>query len=240
MAHTTGSQRLRLLLLAALLLLATLKPAAAAPPLPPAALPAPVSWLPFNVAGTLVDAVASPGPTTAGQTDARPAFVPRFLSLDPGAVTNGSQAVQSSRRVLLVSQDVAGPVINGGIGTAIRNLAYVLAAANHNVTVLFAIMPASMKGSTKTWTEWQARSREAVRACLTLTTLRLPVPREWRTRPCVMEVHADTRRTGRVQGARRHAGGNPLSAHVRIRGRLGGREALVRGVRLDQGARGAV
>ena len=44
--------------------------------------------------------------------------------------------------------------MNGGIGTAIRNLAYKLAPV-HNVTVLFTIGPQAMPGSTKTWAEWQ-------------------------------------------------------------------------------------
>ena len=44
--------------------------------------------------------------------------------------------------------------MNGGIGTAFRNLAYKL-SATHNVTILFTLGPESMPGSAKNWSEWQ-------------------------------------------------------------------------------------
>jgi glycosyltransferase involved in cell wall biosynthesis len=77
----------------------------------------------------------------------------------PPLSTQLTDAPARRQRVLLVSQDVAGPVINGGIGTAIRNLAFKL-SSSHSVTVLFTIAPMSMRGSPKTWEEWQAEFAE--------------------------------------------------------------------------------
>ena len=58
------------------------------------------------------------------------------------------------RRVLLVSYDVAGPNLNGGIGTANTNLARLL-AREHNVTLLHAGVVTVSAGSPLTFIEWQ-------------------------------------------------------------------------------------
>lgn len=60
---------------------------------------------------------------------------PLSLALDPvaTAVTAGGRPA----RVLIASYEITGPTGNGGIGTAYHSLAHTLAAAGHDVTLLF-------------------------------------------------------------------------------------------------------
>ena len=64
-------------------------------------------------------------------------------------------ATGAPRAICLVTQDLAGPMLNGGIGTAFRNLAATLAGRGHNVTVLYVLGAVVHPKSTKTFTEWQ-------------------------------------------------------------------------------------
>ena len=75
---------------------------------------------------------------------------PEFLE---DHVMLGGSGVQ--RSVCLVTQDLAGPMMNGGIGTAFRNLAATLARRGHNVTVLYVLGAVVHPKSEKTFTEWQ-------------------------------------------------------------------------------------
>lgn len=59
---------------------------------------------------------------------------PLSIALDPVART---VATPRPARVLIASYEVTGPTGNGGIGTAYHSLAHALAAAGHDVTVLF-------------------------------------------------------------------------------------------------------
>ena len=59
---------------------------------------------------------------------------PLSLGLDPGLAAAGRPR---PARVLIASYEITGPTGNGGIGTAYHSLAHVLAAAGHDVTVLF-------------------------------------------------------------------------------------------------------
>ncbi|MGN6189349.1 MAG: glycosyltransferase [Conexibacter sp.] len=59
---------------------------------------------------------------------------PLSLALDPIARTAGPGR---PARVLIASYEISGPTGNGGIGTAYHSLAHVLAAAGHDVTLLF-------------------------------------------------------------------------------------------------------
>jgi len=59
---------------------------------------------------------------------------PLSLALDPAARSGGGDR---AARVLIASFEIAGPTGNGGIGTAYHSLAFALAAAGHDVTVLF-------------------------------------------------------------------------------------------------------
>jgi len=60
---------------------------------------------------------------------------PLSLSLDPIAASTRNDGRPA--RVLIASYEVSGPTANGGIGTAYHSLAHVLAAAGHDVTLLF-------------------------------------------------------------------------------------------------------
>ena len=60
---------------------------------------------------------------------------PLSLALDP--VAQAGAAEGRPARVLIASYEVAGPTGNGGIGTAYHSLAHALAAAGHDVTLLF-------------------------------------------------------------------------------------------------------
>ncbi|ADB53886.1 glycosyltransferase family 4 protein [Conexibacter woesei] len=60
---------------------------------------------------------------------------PLGLALDPRA--SGTGFAPRPARVLIASHEVAGPTGNGGIGTAYHSLAHTLAAAGHDVTMLF-------------------------------------------------------------------------------------------------------
>lgn len=56
-------------------------------------------------------------------------------------------------RVCIVTQDIVGPVRNGGIGTAYRYAAELLAAAGHEVTILYALGQRSENGPIGRWVE---------------------------------------------------------------------------------------
>lgn len=58
------------------------------------------------------------------------------------------------RRVLFMTYEIAGPHMNGGIGTAFRNLAASLAARGHNVSVVVVTGPRSNPNSGRTWEQW--------------------------------------------------------------------------------------
>ncbi|HMJ02144.1 MAG TPA: glycosyltransferase [Conexibacter sp.] len=60
---------------------------------------------------------------------------PLSLALDPAVV--GLDAPGRPARVLIASYEITGPTGNGGIGTAYHSLAYALAGAGHDVTLLF-------------------------------------------------------------------------------------------------------
>lgn len=60
---------------------------------------------------------------------------PLSLPLDPAATA--ATVERRPARVLIASYEVSGPTGNGGIGTAYHSLAHVLAAAGHDVTLLF-------------------------------------------------------------------------------------------------------
>ncbi|KAI9031333.1 hypothetical protein DFJ74DRAFT_764412 [Hyaloraphidium curvatum] len=60
------------------------------------------------------------------------------------------------RRVLFLTYEVAGPHMNGGIGTAFRNLAEALAARGHNVTVALLTGAHANRNSGKTFDGWVA------------------------------------------------------------------------------------
>lgn len=69
------------------------------------------------------------------------------LPLDPGA-PGGARL-----RVCIVTQDIVGPVRNGGIGTAYRYAAELLAGAGHDVTILYALGQRSENGPISRWVE---------------------------------------------------------------------------------------
>lgn len=84
---------------------------------------------------------------------------------------NNSQTAQSSvelkvllrnntpvrkARILFASQDVAGPILNGGIGTAVRNLASTLAAFGHNVSILYSLSEYVCPNNPRSWNQWQS------------------------------------------------------------------------------------
>jgi O-antigen biosynthesis protein len=60
---------------------------------------------------------------------------PLSIALDPAVHAAGGSP--RAARVLIASYEVAGPTGNGGIGTAYHSLAHALAAAGHDVTLLF-------------------------------------------------------------------------------------------------------
>lgn len=61
---------------------------------------------------------------------------PLGLAHDPATATQPGSSGRPAR-VLIASCEVAGPTGNGGIGTAYHSLAHVLAAAGHDVTLLY-------------------------------------------------------------------------------------------------------
>jgi glycosyltransferase involved in cell wall biosynthesis len=54
-------------------------------------------------------------------------------------------------RICIVTQDIVGPVRNGGIGTAYRYAAELLAQAGHDVTILYALGQRSENGPISRW-----------------------------------------------------------------------------------------
>ena len=58
-------------------------------------------------------------------------------------------------RICMVTWDLAGPMLNGGIGTAFRNLAVKLSHWGHNVTILYALGSSVHQSSSLSFKEWQ-------------------------------------------------------------------------------------
>ena len=77
---------------------------------------------------------------------------PLSIALDPVARAAGD--IGRAARVLIASHEVAGPTGNGGIGTAYHSLAHALAAAGHDVTVLFTgWLDPERRGQEPAWRE---------------------------------------------------------------------------------------
>jgi len=71
-----------------------------------------------------------------------------FPSLD-SAITNRENP--SSRRILIITQDIVGPINNGGIGTAYYYAANELARMGHRVSVLYTLNRYTEKNSIDHW-----------------------------------------------------------------------------------------
>jgi len=78
-----------------------------------------------------IEFVTEPGPST---DSADSAIIPASKADAAQRVT-----VETPRRILIASPDFVGPIRNGGIGTAFTALAQRLAAAGHEVTVLYTL-----------------------------------------------------------------------------------------------------
>lgn len=72
-------------------------------------------------------------------------------------------------RILLASQDVAGPILNGGIGTAVRNLASQLVSFGHNVSILYSLGEYVSPNNPRTWAQWQSFYRDSYGVTLVST-----------------------------------------------------------------------
>lgn len=81
----------------------------------------------------------------------------------------------SAPRIAIISYDIAGPLLNGGIGTAYTNLACALGRAGLNVTLALALGPVASPASLKTWDEWVADFK--ARCSVVLTALPAPTER---------------------------------------------------------------
>ena len=89
---------------------------------------------------------------------------PHKSTFKPGAPTLDvllCESVPRKARILFASQDVAGPILNGGIGTAVRNLASKLAAYGHNVSILYSLGEYVSPNNPRTWTQWQSFYRDS-------------------------------------------------------------------------------
>lgn len=67
------------------------------------------------------------------------------LPLEPAASGNGRLTI------CIVTQDIVGPIRNGGVGTAYRYAAELLAGAGHQVTILYALGQRSENGPIERW-----------------------------------------------------------------------------------------
>ena len=105
------------------------------------------------------------------------------LSMLQTAAAPASQRVR--RRVLLISYDIAGPNLNGGIGTANTAMARLL-ARQHNVTVLHAGALVLSPGSRLTFPEWQRFFLEQYRVRL----LTLPAAPSYQYEGAMYEMQA--------------------------------------------------
>ncbi|NUB24890.1 glycosyltransferase [Azospirillum brasilense] len=69
------------------------------------------------------------------------------------ALESGRTVPQRPRTVCIVTPDIAGPIRNGGIGTAYREMALALAAHGHSVTVLYTHGCHSETDGVEAWIE---------------------------------------------------------------------------------------
>jgi glycosyltransferase involved in cell wall biosynthesis len=60
-----------------------------------------------------------------------------FSALQPGLPIGGARRASRRPRVCVATSDLLGPVRNGGVGTACATLSEALAAAGHDVTILY-------------------------------------------------------------------------------------------------------
>ena len=65
---------------------------------------------------------------------------------ESGTVSHSSPTTFDPLKICIVTTEIAGPVSNGGIGTAYTTLAKALAKAGHEVTILFTKGAISMFG----------------------------------------------------------------------------------------------
>ncbi len=83
------------------------------------------------------------------------------LSASSGGIRSLSEDLRESsaarRRICIATDDIVGPVRNGGIGTAYSGLAQVLAAAGHDVTVLYTASQVCESESIDHWIDYYAR-----------------------------------------------------------------------------------
>lgn len=94
------------------------------------------------------------GQTRTPATKAERALRIRTLGDDWAQV--GGTPQKAKQRIAIITYDVAGPLLNGGIGTAYTNLACALGQAGLNVTVVLALGPFPAVSSGKDWTGWVA------------------------------------------------------------------------------------
>ncbi|GAQ86323.1 hypothetical protein KFL_002820190 [Klebsormidium nitens] len=86
-------------------------------------------------------------------------------------------------QVCFVTNEVAGPITNGGIGTAFTTMAYSLAERGHQVTILFTMGKVSMRGTFQEWVLHYAK------AGIALLGLQRPPPGTHHVPKALIESH---------------------------------------------------
>ncbi|KAI9018417.1 hypothetical protein DFJ74DRAFT_770148 [Hyaloraphidium curvatum] len=79
---------------------------------------------------------------------------------------DAGRARPAAPRVAIVTYDVAGPLLNGGIGTAYAALACALGGAGMDVTLALALGPRAAPASGRTWAQWVAHFRASCNVAL--------------------------------------------------------------------------
>lgn len=67
-----------------------------------------------------------------------------------------TSAAGDTLRICIATQDIVGPIRNGGVGTAYYYAARLLARAGHRVTILYALGTHCENGSIDDWIDWYA------------------------------------------------------------------------------------